>query len=224
MKKLFICTAFALLTFLSFGQGFVSPYVTLYLSSTSVIPTYKGEIESTIQEIPQVGKYINVSFSATSVGDISNLTFEFADKSQDANYWLVLTDTPSIAKNISAGEQFSCNFSLRVFKATPSESPLFVNHLIAESNNTENSIIIEEYSITTTISDEPQYEILGCTAINSVLDNIEVSVSNHTIICSAENFQLFNLLGQNVTTQNGNLTTGVYVVETKQGSQKVFVK
>lgn len=145
-------------------------------------------------------------------------------KSQDATYWLVLTDAPTIAKNISAGEQFSCNFSLRVFKATPSESPSFVNHLIVENDKAENSVIIEGYSITTTVSDEPQYEILGCTAINSISENIEVSVSNHTIICSAENFQLYNLLGQNVTAQNGNLTTGVYVVVAKQGLQKVFVE
>ncbi len=120
MKKAFVCIAFALLNFVSFGQDLVSPYVSLSFYGGSVIPTYKGEIESTIQEIPQVGQYINVSFSGTSVSDISNLKFEIADKSQDANYWLVLTDAPSIAKNISAGEQFSCNFSLRVFKATPS--------------------------------------------------------------------------------------------------------
>lgn len=127
-------------------------------------------------------------------------------------------------RTFQQGSNFHVIFLLEFLKRHHLESPSFVNHLIAESNNTENSIIIEGYSITTTVSDEPQYEIFGCTAINSISDNIEVSVSNHTIICSAENFQLFNLLGQNVTTQNRNLTTGVYVVVTKQGSQKVFVE
>lgn len=53
---------------------------------------------------------------------------------------------------------------------------------------------------------------------------LEAYASYNTIYCNVENFKIYNLQGQNVTNKNGNLTTGVYVVVTETGSEKVFVK
>ena len=45
-----------------------------------------------------------------------------------------------------------------------------------------------------------------------------------TIYCNCTDFQIFNIENQNVTAQNGSLTRGVYIVRTKNGTQKVLVK
>lgn len=62
------------------------------------------------------------------------------------------------------------------------------------------------------------------TAIPTVENSFYVSVVEKTIVCLAESFQIYNLQGQNVTAQNGNLPAGVYVVVSKLGSQKVVVE
>ncbi|MBR3564933.1 MAG: hypothetical protein IKN91_01200 [Paludibacteraceae bacterium] len=53
--------------------------------------------------------------------------------------------------------------------------------------------------------------------------NIDLQVVEGAVIC-AEHVQIFNLVGQNVTAQNGNLKQGVYVVKTASKSAKVVVR
>lgn len=47
---------------------------------------------------------------------------------------------------------------------------------------------------------------------------------DRTIYCNCTEFQIFNINNQNVTSQNGFLTRGVYFVRTKNETQKVLVK
>ena len=69
------------------------------------------------------------------------------------------------------------------------------------------------------------FKTLGETAITEVGEEQNtISVINNTITCTGESFKIYNVLGQNVTAENGNLKAGVYMVVTKYGSQKVVVQ
>lgn len=54
--------------------------------------------------------------------------------------------------------------------------------------------------------------------------DFEAYSNNKTIYCNCTDFQIFNIKNQNVTSQNGSLASGVYIVQTKAGSKKVVVK
>ena len=61
------------------------------------------------------------------------------------------------------------------------------------------------------------------TALSTNPNNLSITVSNSTIY-SAEPVIIYNLLGQNMTNQNGNLPQGCYIVTHNNQSLKVIIK
>jgi len=60
--------------------------------------------------------------------------------------------------------------------------------------------------------------------VNQVLsESFEILVSNNTIFCKID-FRIVNTVGKDVTSQNGYLTAGIYIVKTQYGSKKIIVK
>jgi len=56
-----------------------------------------------------------------------------------------------------------------------------------------------------------------------VSDKFQIAVSDNTIFCNV-NFRIVNTVGKDVTSQNGYLTAGIYIVKTQYGSKKIVVK
>lgn len=61
-------------------------------------------------------------------------------------------------------------------------------------------------------------------AVDNVTLNFNIWVENSTIVADAEIEAIFTVTGQNVTTLNGNLEAGAYIVRTAEGVAKVMVK
>ena len=61
-------------------------------------------------------------------------------------------------------------------------------------------------------------------AVDNVAIDSNVWVENSTIVANAQIEGIFTVAGQNVTTLNGNLTAGAYIVRTAEGVAKVMVK
>ncbi len=62
--------------------------------------------------------------------------------------------------------------------------------------------------------------------VTSALENVEFAQNIYTHnggIYGAEDLQIFNLVGQNVTNQNGTLNNGIYIVKVGNRTQKIFV-
>lgn len=61
-------------------------------------------------------------------------------------------------------------------------------------------------------------------AVENVTLNFNIWVENSTIVADADIEAIFTVTGQNVTTLNGNLEAGAYIVRTAEGVAKVMVK
>lgn len=61
------------------------------------------------------------------------------------------------------------------------------------------------------------------TAIKPVSIIESVYVQNGTVVC-AEPSEIYTISGLNVTKQNGNLPSGIYIVKTEKAAQKIVVK
>jgi hypothetical protein len=60
-----------------------------------------------------------------------------------------------------------------------------------------------------------------------VIENLadaNITISEGVIYCPDSDFVIYNTIGQNVTTQNGSLTPGVYVVQVADDFVKVMMK
>ena len=62
------------------------------------------------------------------------------------------------------------------------------------------------------------------TSVDEALSDVTISASNGLIACSEENIAIYNVSGQNVTAQNGALTSGVYMVQVGDAYIKVLMK
>ena len=61
-------------------------------------------------------------------------------------------------------------------------------------------------------------------AVDNVTLNFNIWVENSTIVADAEIEAIFTVTGQNVTTLNGNLEAGAYIVRTAEGVAKIMIK
>ena len=61
-------------------------------------------------------------------------------------------------------------------------------------------------------------------AIENVTLNFNIWVENSTIVADSEIEAIFTVTGQNVTTLNGNLEAGAYIVRTAEGVAKIMIK
>ena len=62
------------------------------------------------------------------------------------------------------------------------------------------------------------------TSVEEALSDVIISASNGLITCSEVNIAIYNVSGQNVTAQNGALTSGVYMVQVGDAYIKVLMK
>jgi len=58
---------------------------------------------------------------------------------------------------------------------------------------------------------------------DALSDKFQIAVSDNTIFCNVD-FRIVNTVGKDVTSQNGYLTVGIYIVKTQYGSKKIIVK
>ncbi|MCD7974066.1 MAG: hypothetical protein LUG18_15625 [Candidatus Azobacteroides sp.] len=61
------------------------------------------------------------------------------------------------------------------------------------------------------------------TSLNDIDADVQLSASNGTIYCSEDNFTIYNLVGVNVTAQNGQLS-GIYIVKYGNSAATIAVK
>lgn len=97
--------------------------------------------------------------------------------------------------------------------------------------NAEAVITIDDAYVTIVFNpaldyDDRLYYIESDTAPSKVNDNlingIQLSAYNGTITCSVENFSIYNILGVDVTANNGQLE-GIYIVKTGNVSHSIYV-
>lgn len=62
------------------------------------------------------------------------------------------------------------------------------------------------------------------TKITETLIDVQISVSDRLIKSSHADMEIYNLLGENVTAQNGSLLPGIYIVKVNERSVKVVVR
>ncbi len=89
-------------------------------------------------------------------------------------------------------------------------------------------IEVTEDNSTLVFTFDPATPALTCVAtvpsnIDKTLEDNKLIISNGTIICKIEPLSIYNLTGQDVTSQNGNLS-GIYIVKCNGQVQKVMVK
>ena len=60
------------------------------------------------------------------------------------------------------------------------------------------------------------------TSINDALFDASVIAVSGTVFVSEDEFLIFNLTGIEVTSQNGNLPNGVYIVRLSNGAAKII--
>ena len=61
-------------------------------------------------------------------------------------------------------------------------------------------------------------------SIEETLEDIDITISEGTIMCSVEGFVIYNTVGQDVTALNGSLKSGIYVVVVDKECFKAIVK
>ena len=61
-------------------------------------------------------------------------------------------------------------------------------------------------------------------SIDETLEELEITISEGTIICPVEDYIIYNTIGQDVTALNGSLKSGIYVVLVGNECFKVIVK
>ncbi|MCL1868661.1 MAG: hypothetical protein FWF72_06965 [Paludibacter sp.] len=59
---------------------------------------------------------------------------------------------------------------------------------------------------------------------NNAFADVRIGTEKGKVLCSADNFVIYNIMGVNVTQQNGNLNSGVYIVRYNGKSASVLVK
>lgn len=94
---------------------------------------------------------------------------------------------------------------------------------ILESENSKQSEIDEEVARLSSVIEVYEKSRVESTAVSEIKQEVSISVKDNTIICNVP-FQIIAIGGQNVTSQNGALLSGTYIVVTEQGNQKVIVK
>ena len=94
---------------------------------------------------------------------------------------------------------------------------------ILESENSKQSEIDEEVARLSSVIEVYEKSRVESTAVSEIKQEVSISVKDNTIICNVP-FQIIAIGGQNVTSQNGALLSGTYIVVSEQGNKKVIVK
>ena len=94
---------------------------------------------------------------------------------------------------------------------------------ILESENSKQSEIDEEVARLSSVIEVYEKSRVESTAVSEIKQEVSISVKDNTIICNVP-FQIIAIGGQNVTSQNGALLSGTYIVVTEQENKKVIVK
>lgn len=95
------------------------------------------------------------------------------------------------------------------------------------SNQNQEAIVTEENS-TLLITFDPsvpvlEYVILPPSSIGNAEKDAELSAVNGTVYCSADTFTIYNTMGLDITTQNGNLS-GICIVKYAGKAKMILVK
>ena len=163
----------------------------------------------------------------------NNATITWPSTNNAKSYELVISRKGEVFCTLifnSNGQLLSIDFSTRSasigfqFTVTGLEEASKYDYklLALDENNNELQSYYGEFETSGYVEEED--EDTEETAIIENLADANITISEGVISCPDSDFTIYNTIGQNVTSQNGSLTPGVYVVQVDNDFVKVMMK
>ena len=163
----------------------------------------------------------------------NNATITWPSTNNAKSYELVISRKGEVFCTLifnSNGQLLSIDFSTRSasigfqFTVTGLEEASKYDYklLALDENNNELQSYYGEFETSGYIEEED--EETEETAIIENLADANITISEGVIYCPEADFTIYNTIGQNVTTQNGSLTPGVYLVQVADDFVKIMMK
>ena len=163
----------------------------------------------------------------------NNATITWPSTNNAKSYELVISRKGEVFCTLifnSNGQLLSIDFSTRsasigfqfIVTGLEEASKYDYKLLALDENNNELQSYYGEFETSGYVEEED--EDTEETAIIENLADANITISEGVISCPDSDFTIYNTIGQNVTSQNGSLTPGVYVVQVDNDFVKVMMK